>query len=232
MPRATIARRRLDVALTALGGLLAAALIITLALGGFSFSRHTGAGGAAEQARTLPPFTGVVLAGDNNVVVDIGARQSVVVHADRNLLRRVTTRVRSGRLVIGTTPGPLQTKSPMFVAVSVPALDAVELPGHGNISVTGLSASRFTADLPGDGTIEATGTARTLDVSIGGMGTALLHGLAARDATAELSGAGSIMVTATHSLAARLSGSGTILYGGDPPHLIKAVSGSGTIGPG
>jgi Putative auto-transporter adhesin, head GIN domain len=63
----------------------------------------TGSGVAARQARSLPAFTRVELAGDNNVIVQVGARQSVTVHADSNLLRRVTTRVRSGRLVIGTT---------------------------------------------------------------------------------------------------------------------------------
>jgi hypothetical protein len=60
-----------------------------------------------------PGLTGVDLAGDNNIIVQVGARQSIVVHADSNLLRRVTTRVRSGRLVIGNTPGNLSAKSPI-----------------------------------------------------------------------------------------------------------------------
>ena len=33
----------------------------------------------------------------------VGGEQSVVVHADGNLLDRVTTRVRGGKLVIGNT---------------------------------------------------------------------------------------------------------------------------------
>src|SRR5262245_51190311 len=53
----------------------------------------TGSGVAATQARSVAPFTGVDLAGANNVVIRVGAKQSVVVHADDNLLRRVTTRV-------------------------------------------------------------------------------------------------------------------------------------------
>ena len=65
----------------------------------------TGSAVAATQTRSLPPFTGLDLAGDNNVVVEVGAQQSVVVHADRNLLRRVTTPVSAGTLVIGATPG-------------------------------------------------------------------------------------------------------------------------------
>jgi Putative auto-transporter adhesin, head GIN domain len=100
----------------------------------------TGSGVAATQARSLPPLTGVDLAGANNVVVRVGARQSVIVHADSNLLGRVTTQVSSGSLVIGNTPGTLNAKSPMFVAVSVPSLDALTVQRSGNISVSGSTA--------------------------------------------------------------------------------------------
>ena len=55
----------------------------------------------------------------------------VLVHADSNLLRRVTTRVQSRSLVIGVTAGSLSAKTPMFVAVSVPSLDALMLQGDG-----------------------------------------------------------------------------------------------------
>jgi hypothetical protein len=120
----------------ALGALLLTAILMVLLFDRIFFQdtsspAGTGSGDAATQARSLPPFTGVDLAGANNVVVEVGGKQSVVVHADRNLIRRVTTRVRSGRLVIGTTPGNLNAKSPMFVTVSVPSLDAVSLTAPG-----------------------------------------------------------------------------------------------------
>ncbi len=159
-------------------------------------------------------------------------RQSVIVHADTNLLRRVTTRVRSGRLVIGTTPGNLGAKSPMFVAVSLPSLDGLTLQGDGNISVTGIKSRNLTVALPGSGNIDATGTTTKLDVTISGEGNALLRQLIARDAKAALSGDGSIMLTATHSLTARISGSGTVLYGGNPTRVTQRVTGSGTINAG
>jgi hypothetical protein len=233
-PRRRLKRR--DTALTIAGALLAAALIFALGVPKFTFhgggGSTVGSGDAAKQARSVGSFTGIVLAGDNNIIVRVGAKQSVVVHADSNLLRRVTTRVRSGRLVVATTPGNLVARSPMFVDVSVPSLDALELPGHGNISVAGVDTPRLTVRLPGAGNIEAAGTAARLDVAIDGDGTAQLRALAARDARAEIGGSGTIMLTATRSLIASVSGAGTILYGGDPPHLIQKVTGSGTIGAG
>lgn len=192
-------------------------------------SSATGSGVAATQARAVAPFSRITLEGDNNVVVRVGPTRSVVVHADHNLLGRVTTTVRAGGLVIGTTPGSFSARSPMFVEVRLPALDAITLQGAGNIAVTGVRSRRLTVTLPGSGNITADGTATTLGITLGGEGTIRLHQLVARDANAELGGSGTIMLTATHSLAATVSGSGTVLYGGGPAHVTPRVTGSGTI---
>ena len=97
---------RLRLTLSVLGMLLLAVIVIAwLVHRVFNSSGNppgTGSGVAATQARSLPPFTGVDLAGDNNVVVHVGSSVSVIVHADSNLLRRVTTRVQSHSLVIGS----------------------------------------------------------------------------------------------------------------------------------
>jgi Putative auto-transporter adhesin, head GIN domain len=230
--------RRLRQALIALGVLLLTAILLALVIDRIFFRNSsgpaagTGSGVAATQTRSVRPFGGVDLVGANNVIVRVGARQSIIVHGDSNLLGRVTTRVREGRLVIGTTPGNLTARSPMFVAVSVPSLDGLRLQGAGNISVTGINGGKLTVALPGSGNIEAAGTTARLDVAISGEGTAQLRQLIARDARAVIGGDGTIMLTATHRLTARISGHGTVLYTGDPPHVTQTVTGSGTISPG
>ena len=108
--------------------------------------------------------------------------------------------------MIGTTPGNLNAKSPMFVTVSVPSLDAVRLQGAGNIAVTGIHSRALTVTLPGAGNIDVTGTTTKLHVTISGEGTAMLRGLVARDAKAALAGDGTIVLTATHSLTATALG--------------------------
>jgi Putative auto-transporter adhesin, head GIN domain len=227
---------RLKLTLAALAVVLLAAIFGMLVVDRIFFHSSsnpagTGSGVAATQTRALPPFTAVDLAGANNVIVQVGARQSVVVHADSNLLRRVTTRVRSGKLVIATTPGSFAAKTPMFVQVRLPSLDRLRLQGAGNITVTGIKSRNLTVALPGSGNIDATGTATRLKVTLSGEGNALLRQLIARDAHAALTGEGSIMLTATHSLTARISGDGTVLYSGNPPHVTQEVTGSGTISP-
>ena len=190
-----------------------------------------GSGVAATSTRALANFSGIALAGTNNVTVVVGARQSVVVHADTNLLSHVTTQVKAGKLIIGDV-GSFAAKSPMYVEISLPSLAALDLSGSGNITVTGIRASRLTVTLPGSGDIYASGSVTRLNVSIDGSGDAQFSGLTARNVDAVVSGSGAIFVTATQSLDAKVSGSGAVLYSGNPPQVTTSITGSGAVTPG
>ncbi len=187
-----------------------------------------GSGVAAAQQRRVPSFSGVDLAGSNNVTVRVGSRRSVVVRGDDNLLGRVTTAVRAGRLVIDDT-GSFSTRSPMRVDVTVPALDTLLLSGSGNVTAEGIDAQRLRVTLSGSGTVRASGNATRLDVSLGGSGDLRLEGVAARDVHAVLTGSGRMVVDATGSLDAVVRGSGAIVYHGDPADVTKSITGSGSI---
>jgi hypothetical protein len=212
-----------------LGGLTVALLYQFDVFGGSSSSTTVGSGVAATQARDLAAFDSVELAGGNNVVIRVGEKQSVVVKADDNLLDRVTTEVQSRKLVIANTPGSLTTKSPMSVEVNVPTLTALTLTGSGNIVVDGVEAESLELTLPGSGTLTGSGTATRLDVTVGGSGTVQFTGLVATDVRALVSGSGSIFITATKTLDASVSGSGAILYAGNPQEITQNVTGTGAI---
>lgn len=228
-------RKRVQRSLALLGMLLVGAIVGMIVVDRLFFPQSSGtpvdegSGVAATQTRTLPPFTGVDLAGHNNVIVQVGARQSVVVHGDSNLLAHVTTRVRSGALVIGNTADSFRPRTRMYVQVNVPFLDRVRLRGAGNISVAGINSRELTVALPGAGNLGVSGTTSKLVVGISGAGNAQLRELVARDASAVISGNGSLMLTATRRLDASVSGSGTIVYSGDPAHVTRTVTGAGTI---
>ena len=206
---------------------LAAVVVALLARSGPSSSGVQGSGVPATQARVLATFSSLDLAGSNNVTVAVGGRQSVVVHADSNLLRYVMTRVVAGTLVVETT-GSFTTRSPMSVEVSVPSLAALTLSGSGKISVTGINAPRLTVTLPGSGAIYAGGSVTKLDVTLGGSGLAQLDNLVARDVHAAVAGSGLIRVTATARLNAAVTGSGAIIYSGHPL-VTSSVTGSGAV---
>ena len=215
-----------------LGGLAVALLYHFDVLGSPSSSLIEGSGRAATQSRDLPSFESLELTGANNVVIEVGGKQSVLVRGDDNLLDRVTTTVRSHTLVIGNRPGSFTTRSPLSVEVTVPALAAVTLAGSGNIVFDGVRAKRLEVSLPGSGTVTGSGTADSLGVTVGGSGTVRLTRLVAQAVRAELGGTGSIFVTAKASLDASVSGTGSILYAGDPRRVTKSVTGTGAIAGG
>jgi hypothetical protein len=212
-----------------LGGLAVGLLYHLDVFGGSSNSTAEGSGVAATQTRQVAAFNSVELAGSNNVVIRVGEKRSVVVRADDDLLERVTTEVESGKLVIANTPGGFTAKSPMSVEVNVPTLDALMLTGSGNIVVDGIDAESLTVTLPGSGTLAGSGTAGRLDVTVDGSGTVQFTRLQASDVRALVSGAGSIFVTATESLDASVSGSGAIIYVGNPRDVTQSVTGDGAI---
>jgi len=191
-----------------------------------------GSGIAVSQTRELALFKSVELAGSNNVIVDVGHEQSVVVHADDNLLRYVTTRVRAMRLVVGNLSGSFSTKSPMWVEIRVPTLTALRLTGSGTVSARGIDSRVLRATLDGNGVLRATGTATRLFADVGGSGDAQLQQLIARDVHAVVNGSGRILVTATDRLDASIPGSGAVVYLGHPLRVSTSVTGSGAVIPG
>jgi hypothetical protein len=187
-----------------------------------------GSGIAATQTRHLAAFSGVDLAGSSIVTVHAGGKQSVVVRADSNLLRRVTTQVHAGVLVIETT-GSFSARRPMRVDISMPSLTALTLSGSGVISATNIQAQRLNVTLSGSGVVRASGTLTRLDILLGGSGDAQLQQLIARDVHAVVSGSGRIVVHATNTLQASVPGSGAIMYSGNPAHVTRSITGSGAV---
>jgi len=202
--------------------------VLAVVAAGIALLAYGSSGAAATQTRTVASFTSLDLAGSNNVTITVGKPQSVVVHANSNLINHVTTDVVAGTLVIGDT-GSFTASGPMSVDVSVPSLTALSLSGSGQISATGISTPQLTVTISGSGQLSAAGTATRLDATINGSGKAQLSQLTARDVQAVISGSGLIQVTATASLDAAVPGSGTIIYGGNPPQVTTSVTGSGTV---
>src|SRR5262245_28735234 len=210
-------RRQSVVLLAALGTLLATGIVLLAHGNGGTHDAATlrGSGVAASETRSLPPFDALDLAGSNRIVVTIGAVRSVVVHADENLLGRVTTDVREGTLVVDNR-GSFTTTSPMSVEVVVPSLRSMTLSGSGALHVTGVDADSVSVNLAGSGLISVTGQVDRLAARLGGSGDCRLETLSARDATAALTGSGRILVRATHTLDAAVDGTRVIAYTGMP----------------
>lgn len=213
-------------------GALAVVVLIVLVTDGRevpSGSTTRGSGDSVTERRAVAPFAAVELAGTNAVVIRVGSPRSVEVTADDDLVGRVTTVARDGRLVIEET-GTFTTKASMHVAVSVPSLDEVVLSGDGAVTVHGVTGADFRAELGGDGTLVVTGAADRVRAVLAGDGTLDLGELVATDATAQLQGTGMLRMNATATLDAALSGTGAIQYHGDPTVRVRNT-GTGIVVP-
>jgi hypothetical protein len=187
-----------------------------------------GSGVAASETRDVDSFTDISLSAGADVVVTIGEKQTLTVRGDDNLLDDLKTTVDDGRLEIEEDRN-LDSKVGLTVEITVPDVAAVEMSGSGSIKVEGLETDLFRAEVSGAGDIEATGAVDRVEAEISGAGDVELDGLAAREAEAEISGAGDIHLQATDSLDASVSGSGSIVYTGDPENVQTEVSGAGAI---
>jgi hypothetical protein len=187
-----------------------------------------GSGVAEVESRNLPAFTSIDLAGTNTLTVRIAGEQSVVVSGDDNLLDRVVTTVRDDELSIANR-GSFTTDAPMAVDITVPALDRIALSGTGTVTIVDVTGEKLSIDVPGSGSLTVGGRVERLDVSLGGSGNVDLRDLVAREVTASVSGTGDLHVKATGSLAASVTGVGSIFYSGAPSTLTKTITGIGTI---
>jgi hypothetical protein len=183
---------------------------------------------AASETRTVPPFTAVELAGTNEMIVQVGQPQLVVVRADDNLLDHVVTEVHAGVLVVSDGDS-FTSRSPMSVVVTMPSLRSATLSGTGQLMLTGVAANTFTARLPGAGTLVASGHAARIDASISGDGAMRLESLLATDATVTVGGTGSVMIHVSGSLDATVSGTGSIIYIGHPESVTRTITGIGSV---
>ena len=128
-----------------------------------------GSGVAATQTRSLPSFRAVDLAGASTLTVHAGAKQTVVVNADDNVINRVKTDVRDGVLVVSER-GSFAPSLPLAVEITVPNLDSTRLMGSGAISVDGVQARKFTAEVLGSGMLTISGTVDHLNARSGWSG--------------------------------------------------------------
>lgn len=216
------------------GILVGAAAVATLLLANEWGTRWSpdhvvrGSGVAVTQSRTVPEFTELDAAGAGDVSVRVGGEQAVVVTADDNLIDRITTEVEGRTLMLGAR-GSFTTELPVTVQVTVPALDAVMLTGTGVVTVEDVDTEELTVHMPGTGRLVIHGTADLLDVELSGSGNVELEDLVARDAVATLSGFGRLHVHSTRSLNAAVSGTGMIVYSGDPTDVTQHVTGVGAV---
>ncbi|MFT5150753.1 MAG: hypothetical protein ACI841_000737 [Planctomycetota bacterium] len=187
-----------------------------------------GDGVAANEERVLESFDAISIRGGFELDARIGETQSIVIHADSNILERIETEVEDGVLEIGLASGNYHSIQTLKVVVTVPRLRSLDVRGSVDGSVRGLDVDSFAIDVSGAADLHCDGRVRDLDIDIRGSGELALFELTATKVEVSISGSGSVRTHAEERIDARISGSGSIRYRGQPATHIS-VSGSGVI---
>jgi hypothetical protein len=170
------------------------------------------------------------------------------IEAEDNILKVLTTRVESGRLIIGSNTC-ISTTRPVRIYATAKDIKSLEISGSGTITgKNSIKADSLDLKLSGSGTIDLNLKTKTLRTEIPGSGTILLRG-SADDHSAEISGSGKIAgyelatkrsgisisgsgvaeANVSDEITARISGSGAVYYKGHPERINEDISGSGVM---
>lgn len=211
-----------------------------------------GNGDMTSQQRRVAAYDQVALEGSMNVELIAGREGNLKVEAESNLMEYILTEVSRGKLKIyikeGVNVQPSRSKG-IKITVPFEDLDQVSLTGSGDIynsdkinagefrvHVTGsgdinldLEAAAVTGTITGSGDIILRGTTRSFECKVTGSGDFSAYDLKAEYVSASVSGSGDIQVNPLQELRARITGSGDIIYLGDPERQDFRTTGSGAV---
>ncbi|HLJ60433.1 MAG TPA: head GIN domain-containing protein [bacterium] len=191
-----------------------------------------GTGGVVEQARAMPYFTAVRVAGAYDVHVVAGATPDVTIHADASLLPYIETSIKGDTLSIGTTRGAVlrPTRTPRL-DVFTRDVTAIAVTGTADLLAEHLTGDGLEVQITGDGRGTLAGAVRALRIRVSGTAAVDARNLSADAAVVAISGVGDVTVTARDRLTVDVSGTGRVRYAGHPADITQHVSGNGQVVP-
>jgi hypothetical protein len=188
-----------------------------------------GNGRLATQARPVAGFDGVTLSGAGRLIIEQTGREALTITAEDNILPFLTSDVRSGCLILGTTPDvSLSPTREIVYRLEVRELYEIVISGAGDIEVVGLDTPELHVVISGAANVVVQGVADWQDLVISGAGHYVARDLFSLIATVTVSGSGSALVRVSDRLEATVSGSGLVEYIGSP-WVDAEVSGTGAV---
>ncbi len=205
-----------------------------------------------RETRDVGDFDEVVMRLSGKVYIKQGDKNEVILEGDENVLERVETDVRGGRLNIGEEGKSRwswrRSRTKLNVYITVKELNGAFVSGAGDIigqtvfksddfrvSVSGsgdieleLDAKDVDSRISGAGNIELSGSAQYAKLSISGSGKYLAEEMKVDDYEISISGSGRGSINAQENLDVRISGSGSVYYRGRPS-VNSRVAGSGRV---
>jgi hypothetical protein len=203
-----------------------------------------------KEKRDLDNFSSVSAGVSGEIFITQGSQYSVTLEGDQDLLDEITTKVLNGKLLIRKPDWRKARNKKLTVYITMPEVEGLSMSGSGhlknkgilncdnlNISVSGSGSIRLkdlTADevdisISGSGSVLAEGPGADItDIGISGSGSVTAENFKLSEADVTISGSGRCKIWVEDALVARISGSGSLYYKGDP-NIDAKSSGSGRV---
>lgn len=216
-------------------------------------ARSVDAGPVTTQSYSLTGFTGVEVAGPDDVTIRQGDAFSISAKGPKAILDRLEIKLDGSTLVIGRKREGFSFSSrddDVEIAITMPKLGGVRLTGSGSIDADTVDGDAVKAVLTGSGDLKVAklngksakltlsgsgdievggGTIGSGDVSITGSGDIDADGLVAQTLDISIAGSGSVGAQATGSADISILGSGDVkLTGGATCKTSQIGSGTAT----
>jgi len=209
-----------------------------------------GSGTIITETRTMGVFTGIVVAGEGEVILIQSPQPLVTLRTDDNLVQLITTDVVDGTLFIDTAErvADIDPTTGVRFEIATPNVELIAITGAGSIRATDVSTGELTITLSGAGSIDVSGvTAAELRVEATGAGLVTISGeadtqeilmegtagyragdLQSRVATVDTNTVSDVILWVTELLDASLRGVGSLSYYGTP-EVVSAITGGGAF---
>lgn len=201
-----------------------------------------------KETRNVSEFTKISFSVSGRLYLRQGNTQSLVLEGDD--LDEISTEVSGGKLRIKKKNSTWNWgRSKIDVYITVKNLEEINLSGSGKIigetkfevedlelSISGsgdmkmdVYANRIETGISGSGSVELKGVSGQNRLSISGSGKFDAEDMEAESYKISISGSGSCRINVSKEIDARVSGSGSIYYRGNPDKVYNQSSGSGKI---
>jgi hypothetical protein len=211
--------------------MLLAACSIQLGGSGQNADPIVGSGKPATESRQVSDFSSISVTGNGMLYVELGETPSLTITADDNILPRLTSRVKNGKLII--TPEdktPLQSKVNIEFRVTLQELTGLEAFGNIGINASGVDADNLTVHLNGNSNATLYGQAARQDVTVNGNSFYYGQDLSGQEAEIKLDGNSLGVVNVSDTLDADVSGNSVLEFMGTPK-VTRKTDGNGEIRP-
>jgi len=212
--------------------------------------RVRGNGNIVTKTRTTSNYDAIAVGGSFDVTLVKGKEGKITIVGEENIIPYIVTEVKNGTLKVRYKKNTnIRTSRKLTITIPFKNIDGISLGGSGSVVSTDVikaddikfslggsgnirvrvDAQKVITSIGGSGDIKLSGTTDELKCSIAGSGSIKAYGLKANTTKATIAGSGSVRTTVKNRINAKVVGSGSIYYKGNPTHIDSKSLGSGDV---